>query len=90
MLSLLPRRVVKIDITHTAGENGFNFRRQQLIDQIIAINPSATVDFLAQFEEPALDEYLEHLQASKQPRGRESRWVRPSRTPWACAAAACA
>lgn len=90
MLSLLPRRVVKIDITASAGEHGFNFRRQHLIDEIITLNPSATAEFLGRFDEPALEEYFEHLQASRQPRGRESRWVRPSRTPWACTAAACA
>lgn len=52
-----------------------------LISQIIEINPSATSDFLARFAEPALREYLSHLQTGQEPRGRGSTWVRSAGRP---------
>ena len=52
--------------------------RLRIMDEIIANNPSATIEFLADFETPALEEYLAHLQSACVPRGRHARWVRPS------------
>lgn len=53
--------------------------RVRLIDEIIGINPSATVEFLGDFEDVMLEEYLAHLRSAQTPRGRMSRWVRPCR-----------
>lgn len=93
MLSTLLRKPVRIDLSQTplpAKPSNGSLSREQLVDRIIALNPSASVDFLAQFEDHALGDYLEHLNRASRPRGREATWVRPSRTPWACSAAACA
>jgi len=53
----------------------------QVVDQIISINRSATVEYLSQFKRESLDKYLDHLLCSQQPRGRESRWDRPGDAP---------
>ncbi len=92
MLSSLLRKPVCIDITESReSEQGIcSLSREQLIDRIITVNPSATATFLDQFEEEALSQYLDHLTLASQPRGREARWIRPSRTPWACTGRACA
>ncbi len=55
--------------------------REQVVDQIISINRSATAEYLDQFEQKSLDTYLDHLLASRQPRGRNARWDRPGDTP---------
>lgn len=55
--------------------------REQAIEQIRALNPSATVAFLNMFEAPALLTYLEHLLAAQEPRGRAARWERPGGSP---------
>lgn len=55
--------------------------REQLIDRIIEINPSATTTFLSAFEHSSLARYLDHLAAAEAPRGRDARWVRPGDTP---------
>lgn len=57
------------------------FSREQVVDQIISINRSATVEYLAQFEQKSLDVYLEHLLSSQRPRGRDARWDRPGDAP---------
>lgn len=53
---------------------------EQLADRIISINPTATREFLGQFGQGPLRDYLDHLLSAQQPRGPESRWVRPSTT----------
>ncbi|MBL4697374.1 MAG: hypothetical protein JKX70_00930 [Phycisphaerales bacterium] len=55
--------------------------REQVVDQIISINRSATAEYLEQFEQRSLDTYLDHLISSQQPRGRHARWDRPGDTP---------
>lgn len=99
MLSTLLRKPVCIDLTtareaRTAAVNSATsetmLTREQLIDRIISHNTSATVEFLSQFEDSALSKYLDHLSLTSRPRGRESRWTRPDRAPWACVARACA
>jgi hypothetical protein len=55
--------------------------REQVVDRIIHINPSATAKFLDRFKEDSLETYLQHLLAATGPRGPQSRWVRPGDTP---------
>lgn len=52
-----------------------------LMQQIIELNPTATAGFLARFAESSLRHYLDRLAMAKQPRGRDSRWVRTGETP---------
>lgn len=56
--------------------------RSQVVERIISINPTASVEFLARFQDRALRGYLEHLHAVQEPRGRATaRWVRPADSP---------
>ena len=55
--------------------------REQVVDRIIAINPTATSAFLARFPEDKLEKYLDHLVAASTPRGRHARWMRPGDAP---------
>jgi len=55
--------------------------REQVVERIMTINPSAAADFLARFKSESLSNYLEHLVSAQQPRGRGSRWVRPGDSP---------
>ncbi len=55
--------------------------REQTIDQIIASNPSATTDFLAQFDNELLTKYLDHLRFTEQPRCGHTSWDRPGDAP---------
>jgi hypothetical protein len=57
-----------------------NFRRRDMIEQIVRINTSATTDFLDRFADAALQVYLDHLTCTPQPRGRRAIWVRPGDT----------
>ncbi len=52
--------------------------KRQLIDDIRQHNPTAQVQFLAQFEEADLKQYLEHLEAAKAKHSRKMGWSRPS------------
>lgn len=62
--------------------------KAQLVDEIVSINVSAPVAFLMSFEEVDLRRYLEHLELTREPRGRRSVWVRGGETPAVLAAAA--
>jgi hypothetical protein len=53
--------------------------KRQLIDDIRKYNSTARPEFLAQFDEAALKQYLEHLESAKLKRVRFSGGVR--RTP---------
>ncbi len=55
--------------------------REQLMESIRTINPSATAGYLERFEGEALAVYLQHLLACREPRGRAARWRRPGDTP---------
>lgn len=55
--------------------------REQVVDQIMSINPSASSGFLSQFEPGELGMYLRHLLSAQEPRGRSSRWARPDDAP---------
>ena len=55
--------------------------REQVVDRIITINPTATTTFLDRFSEASLGQYLDHLLATSGPRGRYARWLRPGDSP---------
>lgn len=85
------RKPVRIDLSeHPELCGPMSLCRRNTIDQILALNPSATADFLDQFDDAALAEYRDTLTNAQQPRGRDARRVRPHGKPWAFAAAACA
>jgi hypothetical protein len=50
--------------------------KRQLIDDIRRFNPTAQPQFLAQFDAPSLQQYLEHLQAAHEKQIRIGGWVR--------------
>jgi len=54
--------------------------REQIVDRIQALNPTASVEYLTSFTANALGRYLDHLTAASEPRGREARWARPGDT----------
>ncbi|HWB19114.1 MAG TPA: hypothetical protein VG711_02355 [Phycisphaerales bacterium] len=55
--------------------------RQQLIDGIHELNPTAKRDWLDSFEIHELRDYWEHLQHVLEPRGKDSVWVRRGDSP---------
>ncbi|MCC6660311.1 MAG: hypothetical protein IT437_05440 [Phycisphaerales bacterium] len=50
--------------------------REQVVDRIMHLNPTAGHEFLRDFEEDELSLYLERLTAATRPRGRFARWER--------------
>jgi len=50
--------------------------KRQLIDEIRKYNPTAQVTFLSQFDEDALQQYLDHLQFALGDRAKKISWVR--------------
>jgi hypothetical protein len=50
--------------------------KRQLIDEIRQYNTSVQPQFLAQFDEPALKQYLEHLESAQRKHVRIAGWVR--------------
>ncbi len=65
----------------SVSSTGVALSREQVVDQILTINHSATADYLAQFAEPQLNKYLDHLLNAQEPRGRHARWDRPGDAP---------
>ncbi|MFI4897012.1 MAG: hypothetical protein ACIARR_04220 [Phycisphaerales bacterium JB059] len=64
------------------GERGaWRLSREQVMEQILSINPSAGRRFLEQFGQDRLGDYLERLIRVRSPRGAESRFVRRGDTP---------
>jgi hypothetical protein len=61
---------------NTTDESKQAMNKRQIIDDIRRYNPTATPQFLAQFDEAALRQYLEHLEAADQKRVRIGGWVR--------------
>ncbi len=47
--------------------------REQLLDRIMTLNPTATSEFLSRFGDDDLDEYLTRLTAAQAARGRTER-----------------
>lgn len=78
---------------HTAGAPGRSteppesrsepsrLTREQVVDRIVSINPTAKTEFLSCFEDCELTNYLDHLVATLAPRGRHARWERTAETP---------
>jgi hypothetical protein len=50
--------------------------KRELIDDIRRINNTAEPQFLAQFDEAALKQYLEHLEGAQKKHLRIAGWVR--------------
>lgn len=50
--------------------------KRQLIDDIRRFNATAQPEFLAQFDDAALKQYLEHLEGAFEKRLHISSWVR--------------
>lgn len=55
--------------------------REQVVDRIIHINPTATAAFLSRFNHESLGKYLDHLVVASGPRGPQSVWRRPGDSP---------
>ncbi|MCA9294676.1 MAG: hypothetical protein KDA20_12775 [Phycisphaerales bacterium] len=55
--------------------------REQIIQQIQAANPTASVEYLQRFENYSLQLYLERLTKLAEPRSGKSFWVRQHETP---------
>lgn len=72
--TMMPPRV---ESELTEGE----FMREQLMLEIQSMNPTASRDYLVRFSAGSLRTYLEHLQATLEPRGRMATWVRRGDTP---------
>ena len=53
--------------------------KRQLIDDIRRLNTTAAARFLAQFDDAALKQYLEHLRGAREHRVRIAGWVRASK-----------
>lgn len=52
--------------------------KRQLIDEIRGYNATATPQFLSQFDEAALKEYLDHLEGARRKQKEIGGWVRRS------------
>ena len=52
-----------------------------LVGEILSINPSAAAEYLMSFDVASLRQYLDRLQLTRQPRGRDSVWIRKGRAP---------
>ncbi len=62
------------------GGSCFMLNKTGIINSILQLNRSAQPGWLSKFATPALRRYLEHLEVTLEPRGRESIWVRPADT----------
>jgi hypothetical protein len=50
--------------------------KRQLIEGIRVLNLTAQPEFLAQFDEDSLDQYLKHLQSAQEKRLKVAGWVK--------------
>ncbi len=50
--------------------------KRQLIDEIRQYNTTASVEFLSQFDDSALKQYLDHLEGAKNRSTRIASWTR--------------
>ena len=64
--------------TTTKRQGADTMSKQQLMNGITELNPSADPTWLEHFDEPALRLYLDHLQLTIEPRGTS--WERTSET----------
>ncbi len=65
----------------TAETAAERLTREQVMDRILSMNPTARMDFLGTFNDASLRDYLDHLQSATVPRGPQARWVRRGGTP---------
>lgn len=62
-------------------EHGRRLTREQVVDRILALNPSISASYLRDFPESSLWSYLRRLEALHEPRGRRACWRREGETP---------
>ena len=55
--------------------------KDRLIELIRETNSSPSREWLMAFRTDQLQSYLDHLDMTHEPRGRQSRWARPGDTP---------
>jgi hypothetical protein len=60
------------------GESKHLMTKRQLIEEISKLNTTAQPQFLAQFDEEALKQYLDHLEGAVRKHLRIGGYVRPS------------
>jgi hypothetical protein len=63
---------------HQCMEGSYMLSKQQLMNGITELNPTADLGWLDTFDEPALRLYLDHLQVTIEPRGTS--WLRTHET----------
>ncbi len=73
-----PSRLGRADIERPAADS---LTRPQILERILELNPSATVEFLGTFCDDAIRAYLDHLSFAQLPRGHRGGWRRPGDTP---------
>jgi hypothetical protein len=59
-----------------ARESKLPMNKRQLIDGIRQLNQTAQPEFLAQFDDDALEQYLQHLQTAQEKRVKVAGWVK--------------
>lgn len=69
------------ETVQSQGRGVAGLSREQLLDRIMDVNPTASPEFLGRFDDAALCVYLERLSWARQPRGPQARWVHRSETP---------
>ena len=57
-------------------ESKHTMNKRQLIDGIRQLNQTAQPEFLLQFDEESLDQYLRHLQSAQEKRLKIAGWVK--------------
>ena len=62
-------------------EPGAELDRAKVVELILGINKTVAVEYLEQFKDRSLRNYLAHLETMAQPRGRGSRWERRGESP---------
>ena len=70
-----------LDVPHSLGPRGISeskppMNKRQLIDGIRQLNQTAQPEFLAQFDDDALEQYLRHLQTAQEKRVKVAGWVK--------------
>ena len=68
------RLAIAVVAAHFESTHPMN--KRQLIDGIRQLNQTAQPDFLAQFDEAALKQYLQHLSIAQEKRLKVATWVK--------------
>lgn len=77
----MPSRFSESGAAEHRPSNPSRLTRDQVVDRIISLNPTASRGFLEDFGDERLTRYLDHLTEAQKPRGREARWRRPADAP---------